>query len=547
MKERWKEKVALLLVITLILSAFSGCNIENSDAEQNGTTIPADAGNIEWVLTFEKDEYSDEFANPTVYKTKEYKYDSQGTLIYEKWIYDNTTVYTGYNYKYDEKGNVISKSMKETSLIDDSYVNYSDYTYEYDANGNCIKESAVFENDNANDIVEYEYDSNGNVIKEKFKYTGFYSYEGTKTSVLTYENEVCVQREVMYESTDNYGTNVSYNVYKYEYDDNGNLSSSRYYTNIENISDAKNPVEINGRNYKLYSITSYTYENLADVATDVSSIEKVDGSNGVETTTSTQSEAKLSEQCDTILCSGYDGNDYYELVVNQIDGYPDTTFEFGVIKNNKWLIEMSEDCPFINENGWWKGASYHNLPGEVNYLGYGCFYHSQSNDWNGVLYNAKTNISFDVSGLENFTPYKRDLGYVDYTKLINENCEVLALLNDGNRTFAYLNLNTGETKAIPFELTNINQNQYIGLLGDGLFYAHSSSNFVTSDEDYHGFFDLQGNQIIDFYEYGYISDYQGYRFENGTYTMTCVNNSGVGIDITFDTSGNEVSQVKAEN
>ena len=63
------------------------------------------------------------------------------------------------------------------------------------------------------------------------------------------------------------------------------MSRSRYYTDIENIGDAKNPIEINGRNYKLYSITSYTYENLADVATDVSSIEKVEGPNDMETIT----------------------------------------------------------------------------------------------------------------------------------------------------------------------------------------------------------------------------------------------------------------------
>lgn len=256
-----------------------------------------------------------------------------------------------------------------------------------------------------------------------------------------------------------------------------------------------------------------------------------------------QVEPKLSESCDMVLCTGKNGNDYYELVANQIDGYPDSTFEFGVIKNNKWLVELSADSPFIEENGWWHGAEYSNTPGQFIYMTAGCFYYNYDGYYE-VLYNPETNVSFNVSGIASFTPYRSDLNKVDYSKLINENGEALARLANEDYVFSYLNLVTGESKPIPLELTAINNNQYVGLLSDGVFYAHASSNFTGID--YSGFFDLNGNQIIDFTEYDWL-DCGDYMFHDGQYTLKCRNNSGVVYNITFDTSGKIISQVKVES
>ncbi len=254
---------------------------------------------------------------------------------------------------------------------------------------------------------------------------------------------------------------------------------------------------------------------------------------------------KLSTSCGMLLCTGYDGSDCYELVANQIDGYPDSTFEFGVIKNNEWLVEMSSNCPFINENGWWKGAKYGNNPGKFKYINAGCFYYSH-NDGIGLfemIYKPETGKYFEVSGLVSFTMFKTEFGEVDYSKLCNDKSEFLARINDGHYTFSYINLNTGETKAIPLKL-HVNNNQDIGLLSDGLFYAYGGSNFTGTD--YWGFFDLNGNQIIDLTQYD-TTDLKDYQFRNGKYTITCKNNSGVKFNITFDTSGNIISQEKAEN
>lgn len=264
-----------------------------------------------------------------------------------------------------------------------------------------------------------------------------------------------------------------------------------------------------------------------------------------EPTTPQQPEPKISEECDMLLCTGYDGSDYYELVANQIDGYPDSTFEFGVIKNNTWLVPMSANCPFINEKGWWKGAEYGNNPGEFKYINAGCFYYSHD-DGIGLfemIYKPETGKYFEVSGLVSFTIFKTEFGEVDYSKLCNDKSEFLTRINDGHYTFSYINLNTGDTKAIPLRL-HVNNNQDIGLLSDGLFYAYGGSNFTGTD--YWGFFDLNGNQIIDLTQYD-TTDLKDYQFHNGKYTITCKNNSGVEFNITFDTSGKIISQEKAES
>lgn len=66
-------------------------------------------------------------------------------------------------------------------------------------------------------------------------------------------------------------------------------------------------------------------------------------------TTEQVTEIKLSETCDAVLAEGTDVNgDYYELVATQEDTYNSTVIKIGVIKNNKWLVELSTDSPFLD-------------------------------------------------------------------------------------------------------------------------------------------------------------------------------------------------------
>lgn len=249
-------------------------------------------------------------------------------------------------------------------------------------------------------------------------------------------------------------------------------------------------------------------------------------------------EEKLSESCSMVLCTGSDGNDFYEIVANQIDGYPDSTFEFGVIKNNRWLVPMSSDCPFIDDEGWWLGAIDANKPCDFQYLEEGCFYYECDNGDPDIIYKPETSISLNAS----------IVGYPDLDYSINDKSEIIATvlntdyLSTETLAIIYANMNTGELKTLPIEAKYA---QVIGPLNDNLFFIAEESTNYHYGYDTCGFFDLNGNQVIDLYSYD-IVDYKDCKFINGQYTFTAKNNSDVLFDITIDTTGKVISQVKVE-
>ncbi|MBE6564308.1 MAG: hypothetical protein E7655_03400 [Ruminococcaceae bacterium] len=75
--------------------------------------------------------------------------------------------------------------------------------------------------------------------------------------------------------------------------------------------------------------------------------------------TSCSEEISLSSSCDKILCTGTDedGN-YYELVGNQYEDALGVEIELGIIKNNTWLVELTDSFPFLNDNGMFRTTHY---------------------------------------------------------------------------------------------------------------------------------------------------------------------------------------------
>ena len=286
-------------------------------------------------------------------------------------------------------------------------------------------------------------------------------------------------------------------------------------------------------------------ENKAEYRLCDINIEKSDGENpnqnsSIEPTSFQQPEVKLSEECDMILCTGYDGSDYYELVANQIDGYPDSTFEFGVIKNNKWLVEMSSNCPFIDENGWWKGLDKDYQSNTVSsedfqYIGGALFLYKESS-----IYNPESGVCFENLCNRKYTEienYEEFLGF-----------EVLKHNAGQSILFKYYNPKTGQSREIGGYFNDVQRPDVLKDISCGLFYASGETwewhNFQYTR--YSGFFDLNGQMILDLSEYT-ITDYHGYKYENNIYMITCTNNSGVNFNITFDTFGKIISQEKADN
>lgn len=547
MKTKSIKFLSLLLTTLLILGIFSGCdtNTNNTNTENNDSSSETET--VKWVLTHEKSQYSDEFSDPSIYLEKEYRYDSSGRLIYEKQTYEKTTIFTGYDYKYDDNGNVISKSMKETAVLNSDYVNYSNWTYQYDANGNCIKETVHWLNDNSQDVTDYEYDDKGNVIKEHFKNDGVYSWESTKTYTLTYENGNCIQEEILNESTDTFGTTTSYTtsymVYQYEYDANGNKTVSRYYTDIDSMDEAKNPVQINGRHYKLYSTTYYTYEKLADVATDA------ENSGNTETTTSVQT--KLSASCDKVLASGSDPNgDFYELVANESETYEGVVVKVGVIKNNKWIVEMTSDMPLVDSDKTLYGTSISGLdsaPKTIYYIGNNCFLYRNIERWGSsgktyqeIIYNFENGKSHELIPVNTITtnfPTKIALSD-DYAVKTSDNGMVIwqAINYDKvGMTITFLDTTTMETSTL--NLGNCGLEPMCHPLSDDWFAVTNINNMIQ-------FYDTNGNMVLDLSEYKLADLYQVVYFEDGLCYLNIKNNSGTKYQIAVNKNGEVVKSVE---
>lgn len=262
-----------------------------------------------------------------------------------------------------------------------------------------------------------------------------------------------------------------------------------------------------------------------------------------ETTTeeSTTEYIELSADCDYILCDGYDGDDYYELVANEKEDYPESTFEFGVIRNNEWLVEMNTKNPFLDEDGWWKGVDkdFSNTIDEESfiYLDEGCFMYK-----NSIVYKPSTNVYFEVCNTEQV--YMDDLdGEIDYEEIVNDGKMVTF---NKDIKLAVFNMNTGKTKEIGGYIKQkaddeADRADELHGISEGIFFAECSSNFTGMH--YSGFFNTDGEMIIDLTEYD-ITDYGDYMFEDGEITLTCLNKSNVEFYLTFNKKGKIIHKEK---
>lgn len=246
----------------------------------------------------------------------------------------------------------------------------------------------------------------------------------------------------------------------------------------------------------------------------------------------------LSQNCDRIVYTVTDGEDYYELVVNEEVAYPKTTYQFGVIKNNEWLVEMSSQSPLLNDDNSWKFVGY-GIPLEeirFEYLGEGCFlYYSNDNAARineSIFYNPSTSVSLVVLNISR---------YDSLENIVNEG-EIIVL----NESFEWilLNTNTGETTSLGGHFKEL---EVMGLqsISEGLFMARlgkwSSINII-------GFFNRSGELIIDITEYGcHLDKTPDYRFHNGQCSFITYNDTGVPFMITIDNTGEVISQEQIEN
>lgn len=230
-------------------------------------------------------------------------------------------------------------------------------------------------------------------------------------------------------------------------------------------------------------------------------------------------ENRLSASCDYVLASGTsDNGDFYELVANDSKSY-DGKAAVGVIKNNKWLVEMTSDNPFIGEDG---GL----IADKAKFGKNSWFYYYDYNYIYDILWNPETNAVYKSSEHDNKRPvmiWNED-----------EQCYDLRegfILVEGEYGGAdeLIDLSTMKTIAT-YEFYDVYP------YSEGLFCAETSTGNGTS----YGFYDKSGNLVIDLNKYNISGG--ALRFTDGKCTFKARNDSGKKFEITIDKTGKVLSE-----
>lgn len=136
----------------------------------------------------------------------------------------------------------------------------------------------------------------------------------------------------------------------------------------------------------------------------------------------------LADSCQYILSTGYDNDGTcYQLVGEDYEDYQGSQIRMGVIKNNEWLIEMTNEIPFIDE--------------------YNCIYGNQSlkNEYVlegfGTLKNAVANDNYDF--------YSR-FGYIGKGSfyLLSAPRNAHSTVEDNLQTIVFWNVESNKSKII---------------------------------------------------------------------------------------------------
>lgn len=286
------------------------------------------------------------------------------------------------------------------------------------------------------------------------------------------------------------------------------------------------------------------------------------GANGITNSNSEQNcesttmpeptnETKLSDECEYVLASGTNDNgDFYELVANRSKSF-DGKDQVGVIKNNKWLIPLSSDCPFIDETGAiinfanWKKHFDDNdrfFYDEIYYyIANDCFLLSpDQNSLNyQIIWNVETNLTYGEIGKCSFSVQYTYSDINDILKRDNyiTNIDKCIVHTQDGFTSVCSILDTNTMTVI----TSFENLYYVSPYSEGLF-------FSIKDEERTeiGFYDEKGNMVIDLSSYPFI--YAGGKYDNdlvfinGECTFKASNDSNKLFLITIDKTGKIIEE-----
>ncbi len=200
-------------------------------------SFAADNQNGVWVISKEKQNGSrtikyeyDENAN-LIKETLDDYLDGKSTTLYENELddlgrvvkrtgYNNDMIVCIYEYTYYESGQI----KKEVITRPNGTENGSVKEYEYDEYG---KKKVAMEHGTTY-LYEYEYyyDTDNRVIKEEVYYVNGENKSLSSYWIYTYKNDLLVSKKEYHSDGT---TDPATGLYKFSYDEDGNLTESRYY------------------------------------------------------------------------------------------------------------------------------------------------------------------------------------------------------------------------------------------------------------------------------------------------------------------------------
>ncbi len=264
-------------------------------------------------------------------------------------------------------------------------------------------------------------------------------------------------------------------------------------------------------------------------------------------------EKQISSDCDVILCAGYDNsNNYYELVGNQSETSQGYNIELGIIKNNQWLVELTNSFPFLGSDGLFQVSSNKDdlfsstVRNAIRFISTGGFMienYVEPSSW--FSSSSKSYILYSCQTQKTLT-----LDCKEYTVLFPYNTISDDILSDNGKVIVYRET-TGtisgwlkdqvfdwfvlDTSSLDLKLigSGINGIRPESVLSEGLVYASDG-----------GFYDTNMTKVIDLssYDIDLWDDDNDMYFENGKCTFVVENQLGTEFEITIDKNGSVISE-----
>lgn len=265
--------------------------------------------------------------------------------------------------------------------------------------------------------------------------------------------------------------------------------------------------------------------------------------------------SELAKSCQKIIGSGADKNgDIYEIVANVNEDYQGSQLVVGVIKNSQWLIELTDESPYIID-GFWDASGKNIDKIRCNYLSNGTFYEDY---YRGTSFNSYDGDNFDDGILNlwnvesNKTLYLENLmlgnGTIYPCTNLNTNDKLVLIKREGYMTYdnTLMLLNTDNLSISELYTVRDSEPYYTySQISDGLFYVPLD---FPNSKRIGTFYNENGEKVFDLSEYDTdktdvvsVGD-----FENGQCTIYNRIENGTEFKIVIDKQGNMISQEKTD-